>query len=177
MDQPLPGQQIKIPPPGWKPGDTANATTTRLSNPTPVTTADGAAPNGAAQQALDWSRAQMDPATATGVNSNNGLTAQQDPKAWNNWCLAFVSTAYGRKVPELRAGSAIQSYRNFEAAGKIVNSRDIPAGAPVFFNTTANNQYGHIAIATGRTDANGDAPPSSPAHTHYRPRDTAGDEG
>ncbi len=109
------------------------------------------------QRALYWSQQQMNPVTGTGVNSNNGLSVSTDPKAWNNWCLAFVSTAYGRQVPELRAASAIESYRKFEAAGKIHTDSPIPAGAPVFFAaTSANGGAGHIAIATGRTTPDGD---------------------
>lgn len=74
--------------------------------------------------------------------------------AWNSWCLAFVSTAYGRQVPELQAPDAITSSRKFEAAGKLHESTaNIPAGAPVFFAATpSNGQFGHIALATGRTD-------------------------
>lgn len=164
----LPGQEIRLPPPGWTPaqGPAAVAPAGAVLDPGRVTSAPGtagvagpfdpAATSPARQAALDWSRAQMDPATATGVNSNNGLSVSQDPKAWNNWCLAFVSTAYGRQVPELRAGSAIQSYENFRQAGKIDPSRThMPAGAPVFFDATSRNGgYGHIAIFTGRyTDA------------------------
>jgi predicted Fe-S protein YdhL (DUF1289 family) len=107
--------------------------------------------NGTVAGALSWSADQMAGGSGLGVNSNNGLTVGQDPKAWNNWCLAFVSTAYGRQVPELKAGSAIDAYGNFKNAGKIVESQVIPQGAPVFFKaTSANGGFGHIAIATGQ---------------------------
>ncbi len=164
----LPGQEIRLPPPGWTPAQGPAAVAPASGVLSPGVGATSSAPSAVAgpfdptatsparQAALDWSRAQMDPATATGVNSNNGLSASQDPKAWNNWCLAFVSTAYGRQVPELRAGAAIQSYENFRQAGKIDPSRaNMPAGVPVFFDATSRNGgYGHIAIFTGRyTDA------------------------
>lgn len=114
------------------------------------------APNRVSQAALDWARAQMNPTTATGVNRNNGKNAQGDPTAWNYWCLAFVATAYGRSIPELSAGSAIQSYHKFSNAGKIQTGTSLPAGAPVFWNKTGSNPYGHIAIASGKTTADGD---------------------
>lgn len=129
----------------------------------------GSAPAGASQysgpvnsekarRALDMSAAQMNPATATAVNRNTGQSAQRNRAAWDNWCLAFVATAYGRSVPELAAGSAIASARKFQSAGKLVARRDaIPAGAPVFFAATrSNGNFGHVAIFTGKKTASGD---------------------
>ncbi len=134
----------------------SNATSTAPSAATGsnVSGSSGATGN----RALDWSAAQMNPATATGVNSNNGRSLQSDPAAWDNWCLAFVSTAHGRAVPELAAGSAIRSFEKFQAAGKISQGRNnIPPGAPVFFQaSSANGGFGHVAINTGRTTASGD---------------------
>ncbi len=139
------------------PGTTASTSSAPTSS-----TATGANVSGSTgatgNRALDWSAAQMNPATANGVNSNNGRSLQDDPTAWDNWCLAFVSTAHGRAVPELAAGSAIRSFEKFQAAGKISQNRNnIPPGAPVFFQATqANGGYGHVAINTGRTTPSGD---------------------
>ncbi len=114
------------------------------------------APNATSQNAVVWAKSQMSPATATGVNRNNGKSVQGDPAAWNYWCLAFVATAYSRSVPELSAPSAVQSYYKFNNAGKIKSGGTIPAGAPVFWDKTGSNPYGHIAIASGKTTADGD---------------------
>lgn len=110
--------------------------------------------DGSVNGALAWSADQMPGGTGKGVNSNNGQSTAASQNAWNSWCLAFVSTSYGRQVPELQAPDAISSSRKFESAGKLrASSTDIPAGAPVFFAATSHNgQFGHIALATGRTD-------------------------
>lgn len=114
------------------------------------------APNALAGQALEWSAAQMNPATATAVNPNTGVSQSQDPNAWSNWCLAFVSGAYGYQVPELRAATAFDSYKNFAGQGRIQQDRNPPAGAPVFFNQTQGTPWGHVGIATGKSTADGD---------------------
>ncbi|MBI4618392.1 MAG: LysM peptidoglycan-binding domain-containing protein [Planctomycetes bacterium] len=108
--------------------------------------------------ALEWSADQMPGGGGTGVNSNNGRSVAEDNHAWDSWCLAFVSTAYGREVEELRAPDAITSYEKFLDAGKIVDSRtEIPPGAPVFFEAGASNRwYGHVAIFTGEYTDDGD---------------------
>lgn len=105
--------------------------------------------------ALTWAHDQLPGASCKGLNSNNGRRSS-DPNAWDGWCLAFVGTAYGRKIPELRAPSAIQSYYNFKNAGKIRTDRNPPAGAVMFTNKTSTNPYGHIFIATGEKAANGE---------------------
>lgn len=116
----------------------------------------GAPPNAAAAQALDWSAQQMNPATANAVNPNNGQSAAMNPDAWTNYCLKFVSAAYGYQVPELNQETAFDSYKQFAGQGRLSNDRNPPAGAPVFFNQTGNTPYGHVGIATGKTDANGE---------------------
>jgi hypothetical protein len=110
----------------------------------------------AAARALDWSAQQMNPATATAVNPNTGMSVAQNPDAWTNYCLKFVSAAYGDQVPELNQNTAFESYKQFAGQGRIQQDRNPPAGAPVFFNQTASTPYGHVGIATGKTDANGD---------------------
>lgn len=118
--------------------------------------ANATPPNALAGRALDWSQAQMNPMTATGVNPNNGTSAGQNPDAWTNWCLAFVSAAYGYNVPELHAMTAFDSFKTFASEGKIVQDRNPPAGAPVYFDQTAGTPWGHVGIATGKTTASGE---------------------
>lgn len=139
-----PAAPVTTPPPTMRPGDAALA-------PQVIGAARG---DGSVNGALAWSADQMPGGTGQGVNSNNGQSVAATPNAWNSWCLAFVSTSYGRQVPELQAPDAITSSRKFEAAGKLhASTTNIPAGAPVFFAATpSNGQFGHIALATGRTD-------------------------
>jgi hypothetical protein len=111
--------------------------------------------NGTSKAALSWAINQIPGGDQNGYNSNNGLTSK-DPACWNNWCLAFCATAYGRKVPELTAGSAIDSYYKFKQGGKIQHSSPPPAGAVLFQDKTSSNPWGHIFIATGETDSSGD---------------------
>jgi hypothetical protein len=115
--------------------------------------AQSGAPNAAAQQALNFSAAQMNPATANAQNPNNGQSEAQSPQAWDDWCLAFVSAAYGYQVPELRAATATDAYKNLAAEGKIQTQGNPPAGAPVFFDS---QPWGHVAIATGKTAPDGE---------------------
>ena len=113
--------------------------------------------DGTVAGALTWAQDQMAGGTQAGVNRNNNESTADNVNAWNSWCLAFVATAYGRKEPLLAAGSAIDAFTQFETAGRISLSRDIPAGMPVFFAATGSNGgFGHIVLATGRTDENGD---------------------
>ncbi|MGM0599981.1 MAG: SH3 domain-containing protein [Candidatus Rifleibacteriota bacterium] len=111
--------------------------------------------NGTSQAALSWALNQTAGGNQNGYNRNNSLTSK-NPACWNNWCLAFCATAYGRKIPELTAGSAIDSYYKFEQAGKIQHSSPPPAGAVLFQDKTGRNPWGHIFIATGETDSSGD---------------------
>ncbi len=151
-----PGDQLLLPgaQPVAAPPETPPAEVPAPVAPTPPV----GAPSAAAEQALAWSADQMPGGSGTGVNSNNGLSVARDPKAWNSWCLAFVATAYGRAVPELAAADAKGSMAKFDAAGKLVRDRtNMPPGAPVFFEAgSRNGGYGHIAIFTGRYDANGE---------------------
>lgn len=112
--------------------------------------------DGTAKGAVNWALDQMDGGTQNGYNDNNGMRTKDSPAAWNNWCLAFVSRAWGTKVPDLRAGSAILAYNQCKASGRIVNDRDPPAGAPLFQDATTSNSWGHIFIATGEKTSSGD---------------------
>ncbi|MFZ5950398.1 MAG: SH3 domain-containing protein [Candidatus Rifleibacteriota bacterium] len=104
--------------------------------------------DGTAAGALTWARDQIN-GTKNGFNSNNGKTSK-NAYTWNGYCLAFVSSAYGRKKSLLSAYSAIKSYDKFKAAGKIQSGKNPPAGAVMFTGTTPGNPYGHIFIATGK---------------------------
>lgn len=114
----------------------------------------------ASYDALELSAAQMDPATGTLVNSNNGLSVSTDNTAWNDWCLAFTSSVYGRKATDLHSGSAIEAANAASANGTLQTDRDYaewPPGTVVFFAaTTDNGNAGHVAVFTGRYTADGD---------------------
>jgi peptidoglycan hydrolase-like protein with peptidoglycan-binding domain len=114
--------------------------------------------------ALDTARAQMNPDTATLQNSNlyqtpGSDTAGENPKAWNSYCQAFASSVYGRHVPALQKGSAKDAAADAIANGIMQTDRSYqswPAGAPVYFEATSNNGGdGHVAIFSGRFDAEG----------------------
>lgn len=110
--------------------------------------------DGSVAGALTWARDQIN-GTKNGYNVNNGKTSRNST-AWAGWCLAFVNTAYGRSKSLLRAPSAIKSYYQFKAAGKINTSKNPPAGAAMFTGTVPGNPYGHVFIATGRMNGPND---------------------
>jgi peptidoglycan hydrolase-like protein with peptidoglycan-binding domain len=128
-----------------------------------------APPNALLGEALELSEAQMYPTNPDGpflANPNqDGLTVADSVAAWNNWCLAFVSRAFGQSVPLITTGgSAIGAFNQLDAAGQIVPPpaagqpfpQDIPPGSPMFFAASAaNGQAGHVAIFTGRYTADG----------------------
>lgn len=109
--------------------------------------------------ALDVSAAQMKD-TGTLVNRNNGQSVSSDPKAWNNYCLAFVATCFGRNAPDLSSTSAINAANAAAANGTLQTDRDYqrwPPGTVVFFEATdANGQDGHVAIFTGKYTEDGE---------------------
>ncbi|MEW6708989.1 MAG: type II secretion system protein [Candidatus Riflebacteria bacterium] len=111
--------------------------------------------DGTIEGAVTWARDQLKGGQRKGLNVNNGMTSI-DETAWNDWCLAFVNTAYGRKIANLQAGSAVESMYKFKADGKLRINKKPPAGAIMFTDKTPTNQYGHIFIATGKFDADGD---------------------
>ena len=93
--------------------------------------------------------------TQKGCNYNTGKNSS-DPTCWNYWCGAFVSAAWGRSVPQMFASSAYGQYLNFKEAGMIHTDKNPPAGAIMFTGKTATNDYGHVFLATGEVDSNGD---------------------
>lgn len=111
--------------------------------------------DGTRSGALAWAKDQLN-GTGEGLNTNNGMKTKDDVTAWNNWCLAFVSAAYGRKVNELMEMSAITSYENFKKAGKINTSKKPPAGAIMYTGPVSGNPHGHIFLATGKYTKNND---------------------
>lgn len=112
--------------------------------------------DGTRSGALTWAKDQMTNGTGEGINANNGLKVKNDITAWNNWCLAFVSTAWGRKINELMEMSAITTYDNFKKAGKIKTDKKPPAGAIMYTGPTGGNPHGHIFLATGRLNSDND---------------------
>ncbi len=110
--------------------------------------------DGTRSGALTWAKDQMLNGTGEGINTNNGKKVKDDIAAWNNWCLAFISTAWGRKINELMEMSAITTYENFKKAGKIKTDKKPPAGAIMYTGPTSGNPHGHIFMATGKVDSN-----------------------
>ncbi len=111
--------------------------------------------DGSVSGAVTWARDQLKSGQRKGLNQNNGMTSI-DETAWDDWCLAFVNSAYGHQVDHLKAGSAVASMRSFDSAGKLKNDKRPPAGAIMFTDATPSNPYGHIFIATGKYSADGD---------------------
>ncbi|KAF1079145.1 MAG: hypothetical protein GQF41_4532 [Candidatus Rifleibacterium amylolyticum] len=112
--------------------------------------------NGTAVGAVTWAQDQLNGGSGEGRNPNNGKKIREDITAWNDWCLAFVNTAYNGVIPELAHESAIDSYNAMKRAGKIVSGNRPPAGAIMYAGTSSSNPYGHIFIATGKTNENGE---------------------
>ena len=98
------------------------AVTGRRITPIPGSPGTG---DGTRSGALTWARDQLNGGTGEGLNMNNGAKTKDDISAWNNWCLAFVATAYGRRLNELKEMSAITSYENFNRAGKIKTDKTL----------------------------------------------------
>lgn len=112
--------------------------------------------NGTAAGAVAWGLDQTAGGTRRGVNSNNNRSSR-DPSAWNGYCLAFVATAWGRKVGDLAASTAYNAYKNCRRSGRpFSKAKDPPAGAVYFSGPTAGNPAGHTWLATGERNASGE---------------------
>lgn len=111
--------------------------------------------DGSIEGAVTWARDQLKGGQRKGLNVNNGMTSI-DETAWDNWCLAFVNTAFGRKVAELQTGSAVLTMQKFASNGKLKNDKRPPAGAIMFTDATPSNPHGHIFIATGKYSSSGE---------------------
>lgn len=134
---------------------TAKKTSTTKSSTYKASVIGKPSGDGTLAGALTWAADQKASGQRRGYNSNTGQTSR-NPKCWSGWCLAFISTAWGRKIPEMRAPSAVQSYYNFRRAGKIKTNRNPPAGAVMFTDKTSTNPYGHIFMATGKKSSSGE---------------------
>lgn len=111
--------------------------------------------DGTAAGAITWAKDQMIGGSMQGYNKNNGKISTS-PTCWNHWCGAFIATAWGRKIPQMVAGSAYGQYKNFKRDGMIHTDKNPPAGAIMFTGPTATSEYGHVFMATGEHTANGE---------------------
>lgn len=96
---------------------------------------------------------------------DNLNTATTDSSEWNDWCQAFVSTAYDFQIPEMRTGSANSAIEAFRQSGQLVEPSttlaaggypdfsNVPAGAAVYFG---REPHGHVGIFTGEFTAEGE---------------------
>ncbi len=106
--------------------------------------------------AVAWGLDQLSGGRQRGLNSNNGKRSS-NVTAWDHYCLAFVATAYGRKIPDLAASTAYNAYRNCKRSGRpFSKDKDPPAGAVYFTGPTSGNSAGHTFLATGERDRNGE---------------------
>lgn len=112
--------------------------------------------NGTARGAVGWAYDQTKEGTQKGVNPNNGKSSK-NITAWNHFCLAFVNSAYGRKVRDLQADTAYHAYLNCKRSGrKFSKGKNPPAGAVFFTGPTSSNSAGHTFIATGENAPDGE---------------------
>ena len=111
--------------------------------------------DGTAAGAITWAKDQMQGGSQKGYNKNNGKVSSS-ATCWNSWCAAFCATAWGRQIPQMVASCAYGQYKNFKKAGMIHNTMNPPAGAICFTGPTATSQYGHVFLATGEVNANGE---------------------
>ncbi len=112
--------------------------------------------DGTAAGAVGWGLDQLKGGTQKGVNSNNGKSSK-DITAWNHYCLAFVATAWGRKIGDLAASTAYNAYLKCKNNGrKFSKGKNPPMGAAFFMGPTSSNSAGHTFLATGENAPNGD---------------------
>jgi endonuclease/exonuclease/phosphatase family metal-dependent hydrolase len=84
-------------------------------------------------------------AAAAKISSESPCTSHLPGGTWRRWCLAFVAYAYGRSSAGYH--TAMDMYRAMKSKGLINTSKEIPAGALVFF--TASSDAGHVALYNG----------------------------
>lgn len=99
----------------------------------------GSSQTGTEQSAVSWAQAQI------------GSTA------WDGECLRFVDEAYAQAGDDITAqagghSSAIEYWDTYYGQ-KNAPSETPPYGALVFWNATATNPYGHVAISLGNGNA------------------------
>ncbi|MBR4570077.1 MAG: hypothetical protein IKO19_05350 [Candidatus Riflebacteria bacterium] len=111
--------------------------------------------DGTAAGAVTWAKDQMAGGNQKGINKNTGCSSQNE-NCWDFWCAAFVGSAWGHKVPQMVAGCAYEQYQNFKRDGMIHTDKNPPAGAIMFTAPTSGNKYGHVFLASGEYDENGE---------------------
>ena len=112
--------------------------------------------NGTARGAVAWAYDQTKEGSQKGVNPNNGQSSK-NINAWNHRCLAFVNTAYGRKIADLQAGTAYHAYLACKRSGrKFSKDKNPPPGAVYFTGPTPSNSAGHTFLATGEIAPDGE---------------------
>lgn len=84
-------------------------------------------------------------AAAAKIATESPCTSHLPGGNWRRWCLAFVAYAYGRSSAGYH--TAMDMYRAMQARGLINTSKEIPAGALVFF--TSSSSAGHVALYNG----------------------------
>lgn len=84
-------------------------------------------------------------AAAAKIAADQPCTSHLPGGTWKRWCLAFVAHAYGRDSAGY--ATAMDMYRAMRAQGLINTSKQIPAGALVFF--TSSSAAGHVALYNG----------------------------
>ncbi|MBI4348614.1 MAG: hypothetical protein HY553_17380 [Elusimicrobia bacterium] len=85
-------------------------------------------------------------------NPNNGT------HDWTGWCLGFVNATLravrGKGDPQMSQPAAKNAYYAMAAAGRISKDmREVPPGAALLWSNCS--PWGHAAIATGETSADG----------------------
>lgn len=88
-------------------------------------------------------------AEAARIAKEQPCTSPLPGGTWRRWCLAFVARAYGYDAAGYH--TALDMYRAMKARGLISTSKDIPAGALVFF--TSSSSAGHVALYAGNGKA------------------------
>lgn len=84
-------------------------------------------------------------AAAAKISTESPCTSHLPGGNWRRWCLAFTAYAYGRSSAGYH--TAMDMYRAMKSKGLINTSKQIPAGALVFF--TSSSSAGHVALYNG----------------------------
>ena len=86
---------------------------------------------------------------AARISRNSACSNEVRGGTWQRRCLEFVARAYGYASSGTPTAKA--QYRLMKSKGLISTSKDIPAGALVFFNSS--DPAGHVAIYAGNGQA------------------------
>jgi cell wall-associated NlpC family hydrolase len=78
---------------------------------------------------------------------------QMGSTEWDGWCLQFTSDAYSQAGVDISSessttDSAIDFFNGYTGT-KNPPSTNPPVGALIFYNATADNSAGHVAISVG----------------------------